>query len=341
MLLPRPYLKSIHTQKVRYVLLLMETLGPLFSARQNALHRLSDTMKKNYLHRKAALTKTMTQASLSLVRPLVALLTDFGIGDGDVGVMKGVIAGIRPDARIIDLTHEVEAQAVASAAWILASSYRYFPAQTVFVCVVDPGVGSTRRAIALQAGDWFFVGPDNGLFSYVLQEQTLHGAVELTNPAFRLPQVSSTFHGRDIFAPAGAFLAGHASEIFTQLGPALPPEELLTLSHLQAQRSGSKLEAHILHIDRFGNLITSIPLSLIPELFTAPAAWITFPLQGITLDQRRRFFADGPEDGQAFLFGDSSGYLGVAIQNGNAARSLGISSGTTLTCEIRSDASTS
>lgn len=262
--------------------------------------------------------------NISSARPIVALLTDFGEGDGDVGVMKGVVAGITPHVLLIDITHRVDPQNVASGAWILACSYRYFPARTVFVCVVDPGVGSSRGAIALHAGDWFFVGPDNGLFSYVLNEQPVHGAVELAHPAYRLPQVSSTFHGRDIFAPAGAHLAGSAGEVFSQLGPALDPQTLITLPHTGAKRSGSRIEAHILHVDNFGNLITSIPLSLVPELFTAQHTEVSFVATGARVDRRRRFFADGEEDGQPFIYGDSSGYVGIAVRNGNAARTLNV-----------------
>lgn len=266
-----------------------------------------------------------------MTRPVVALLTDFGSGDGDVGVMKGVIAGITPDVHIIDVTHDIAPQNVASAAWILGSAYRYFPANTVFVCVVDPGVGSSRGAIALHAGDWFFVGPDNGLFSYIIQEQTAHGAVELANPAYRLPQVSSTFHGRDIFAPAGAYLAGSATDVFAKLGPALDPATLITLSTTTARRQGSAIEAYILHVDNFGNLITSIPLSMVPELFSAEQARIIFPEQGVSVSERRRFFADGSENGQAFIYGDSSGYVGIAVRNGSAARALGVNYGAAIT----------
>src|SRR5207248_3664906 len=149
----------------------------------------------------------MNQPNSSSLRPVIALMTDFGLGDGDVGVMKGVIVGIVPNVQIIDITHDVAPQNVPSGAWILASGYRYYPPRTVFVCVVDPGVGSSRGAIAVHAADWFFVGPDNGLFSYIFVEQIVHEAVVLDNPAYHLPQVSSTFHGRDIFAPAGAHLA--------------------------------------------------------------------------------------------------------------------------------------
>src|SRR6266566_6353740 len=120
-----------------------------------------------------------TISSSPTFRPVIALMTDFGPEDWDVGVMKGVIAGITPNVHIIDITHDVSPQNVASGAWILASAYRYFPQDTVFVCVVDPGVGSSRGAIAMHAGNWFFVGPDNGLFSYVMAEQSIHAAIHL------------------------------------------------------------------------------------------------------------------------------------------------------------------
>jgi hypothetical protein len=239
--------------------------------------------------------------------------------------MKGVIAGIAPAALLLDITHEVAARQVASAAWILASAYRYFPTGTVFVCVVDPGVGSRRGALALHAGNWFFVGPDNGLFSYVLNEQAVQGVVALTNPAYRLPRVSTTFHGRDIFAPAAAHLAGSAGEVFMQLGPSLDPATLLRLPVPDAQRSGSRIEARILHIDTFGNLITSIPLSMVPQFESAAHVEATFPATGAHVDRRRRFFADGEEDGEPFLYPDSSGYVGIAVRNGSAASTLGAS----------------
>src|ERR1700680_2126542 len=176
--------------------------------------------------------------------PVIALLTDFGLGDGDVGVMKGVIAGIAPDAHTIDITHAVPPQQVASGAWILASAYRYFPANTVFVCVVDPGVGSARAAIALHAGIWFFIGPDNGLFSYVLAEQPAHAAVLLSNPAYHLQHVSATFHGRDIFAPAGAYLTRDTT-VLRDLGNTIDPVALKRLEIGQPARHGTAINASI------------------------------------------------------------------------------------------------
>jgi S-adenosylmethionine hydrolase len=259
-------------------------------------------------------------------------MTDFGLGESDVGVMKAVIVGITPDVHIIDITHDVPPQNVPSGAWILSYGYRYYPKGTVFVCVVDPGVGSTRNAIAVHAGNWYFVGPDNGLFSYIYAEQAVHAAIVLTNPAYHLPQVSSTFHGRDIFAPVGAHLARGVP--LHELGT---PVDLSTLQRIDVgppQRQGSHIDAHILHVDTFGNLISSIPLSIVPDLFTSPHVQLVFHSTGSVVDKRRRFFAEGSGDSQPFIFGDSSGYVGVAVQNGSAARVLGVGSGTPITFVI-------
>jgi S-adenosyl-L-methionine hydrolase (adenosine-forming) len=248
--------------------------------------------------------------------------------------MKGVMAGITPDAHIIDITHNVMPQNVPSGAWILASSYRYFPKNTVYVCVVDPGVGSVRKAIAVHAGDWFFVGPDNGLFSYIMAEQPIHAATLLTNATYHLPTVSSTFHGRDIFAPVGAYLARGLTEIFHELGTPVDPATLQRLQDSGATRHGTTIDAHIIHIDNFGNLITSIPLTLVPELFTASQLRIVFPGAGKVVEKRRQFFAEGPNDRHPFIYGDSSGYVGIAVRNGNAAQTLDVRFGAHITCII-------
>jgi len=269
----------------------------------------------------------MTQQNYPDSHPVIALMTDFGIGDGDVGVMKGVIAGIAPEAHIIDITHNVGPQNVPSGAWILAAGYQYFPKNTVFVCVVDPGVGSTRGAIVLHAGDWYFVGPDNGLFSYIISEQTIHAAVLLTNSSYHLHTVSSTFHGRDIFAPVGAHLARGLTGIFSELGPSVDPATLKRLEVGVAVRDGNTINAHIVHVDNFGNLITDIPLNMVLELYSVTQVHIIFKENGIIVEKLRQFFAEGPDDGQAFIYGDSSGYVGIAVRNGNAAKTLSVGFG--------------
>ncbi|MDQ6644405.1 MAG: SAM-dependent chlorinase/fluorinase [Chloroflexota bacterium] len=275
----------------------------------------------------------MSQISSSThPRPVVAIMTDFGLGESDVGVMKAVIVGITPDAQIIDITHDIPPQNVPSGAWILSYGYRYYPKDAVFVCVVDPGVGSSRNAIAVHAGNWYFVGPDNGLFSYIYAEQTVHAAVILSNSAYHLPQVSATFHGRDIFAPVGAHLARGVP--LPELGSSVAPATLQRIDVGLPQRQGSHIDARILHTDTFGNLISSIPLSMVPDLFTSPRVRLVFPSTGGVVDRRRRFFAAGADDGQPFIFGDSSGYVGVAVQNGSAALVLGIGSGAIVTFDL-------
>jgi S-adenosylmethionine hydrolase len=269
--------------------------------------------------------------------PVVVLMTDFGTGEADIGVMKGVIAGITPDVRIIDLTHDIPPQRIASGAWVLAASYRYFPANAVFVCVVDPGVGSSRGAIALHAGEWFFVGPDNGLFSSILAEQPAHAAVLLSNPAYHLRHVSATFHGRDIFSPVGAHLARAGAPIMRDLGTAIDPASLKRLEATRPARHGSTIDAYIIHVDNFGNLITSIPLTMVLNLFDIRRVQASFPVQGKVIDERRRYFADGPEDGRPFIYGDSSGYIGIAVRNGNAAQTLGAAYGDAITFVISPD----
>jgi S-adenosylmethionine hydrolase len=271
----------------------------------------------------------------STPRPVVAVMTDFGQGDGDVGVMKGVITSIVPDVHLIDITHEVAPQNVLSAAWILAASYRYFPKGTVFVCVIDPGVGSERGAIAVHAGDWLFVGPDNGLFSYVYQEQEVHAAVTLSNPAYRLPQVSTTFHGRDIFAPAGAHLARGIA--LHEFGAAIAPSTLVRLQVGKPIRRGNQIMGQVIHIDHFGNTITNIPLTMVPELADNFQMQIVFPDSNVIIDRRRRYFADGSEDDQPFIYGDSSGYLAIAVRNGNAARGIDTRFGAPLVLTISDD----
>ena len=273
--------------------------------------------------------------SVPSTRPVVAFMTDFGLDDGDVGVLKGVALGIAPDAQLLDITHTVAPQNVASGAWILSASYRYFPRGTVFVCVVDPGVGSSRKPIAVAAGDWYFVGPDNGLFSYVFAEQPVHSVVTLSQSAYHLPQVSSTFHGRDIFTPVGAHIASGVA--LSELGPTVDPVTLQRLDLGLATRQGNEVQdARILHVDHFGNLVTNIPLHLVPDLFSSSRVEATLTHQKVGISERRPFFSDSTQsqDTQPFLFGDSSGYVGIAIRNSNAARTLQVSYGDAMTFVI-------
>lgn len=188
---------------------------------------------------------------------LVTLLTDFGLSDVYVGVMKGVIATINPALTVIDLTHQIPSQNIAAARFNLMSALPYFPTETVHICVVDPGVGSQRRGIALQLNQAFLVGPDNGLFSGVLPQNSVIKAVELTNLQYwRTASPSQTFHGRDIFAAVGAHLA--SGVLIEKLGKIIEPESLVELIIEEPLQIENKIIGCIQYIDHFGNLITNI-----------------------------------------------------------------------------------
>ena len=187
----------------------------------------------------------------------IAILTDFGSTDNYVGVMKGVIRSISPFADIIDLTHSVPPGDIRSAAFSLESAYKYFPKNTIFLCVVDPGVGSERRAVAVEADGRYFVAPDNGLLTGILANSNSIKAVNLTNANFHLPQKSSTFHGRDLFAPVAAHLSMKTE--LEELGELIDAKTLIQLENYTATIDENKITGNIIHTDNYGNLITDIP----------------------------------------------------------------------------------
>ena len=189
---------------------------------------------------------------------IITLLSDFGLSDVYVGVMKGVIAQIDPALTVVDLTHRIPHQNIAAARFSLMNAYPYFPEGTVHIAVVDPGVGGCRRGIALQLNTGFLVGPDNGLFGGVLTQNPVVAAVELTNPDYwRSPTPSTTFHGRDIFASAGAHLA--CGVPIEQLGGFTDPKTLVQLAIPERTLTADGIEGCIQYVDHFGNLITNIP----------------------------------------------------------------------------------
>lgn len=195
-----------------------------------------------------------------MARPVIALLTDFGLQDHYVGVMKGVMLGICPDAQLVDITHEIPPQQIRRGMLALDAAYRFFPQGTVFLCVVDPAVGSSRRAVALSAGGYHFVAPDNGLLSRVASNSPGYAAVELVSRAHQLPVVSRTFEGRDRLAPAAGWLA--SSLALDALGPRL--SGLTLLNWPVAQTTGSETRGEVVASDRFGNLVTNINRTTLP-----------------------------------------------------------------------------
>lgn len=264
--------------------------------------------------------------------PIIALLTDFGTEDSYVGVMKGVILGICPEARLIDITHRIQPQNVQQAAFVLLNAYRYFPVDTVFLTIVDPGVGSKRRPIGVRAGSYTFIAPDNGLLSYTLAELPPATVVELSNAAMRESAVSATFHGRDVFAPAAAHLACGTSLL--DFGQVIGDMVMLPKPRLEI--TSERVVGEIMHIDRFGNIITSIgPFNWVtseqitmyarpgvpqPVQVAAPTASVL--IRGAELKGIRRTYSEGSV-GELMSIIASDRYLEVAVNQGNAAERLG------------------
>jgi len=254
------------------------------------------------------------------------LLTDFGRRDYFVAAMKGVILSSNPNAQLIDISHEIPPQDIEAAAFTLVAAYPSFSAGTIHLVVVDPGVGSTRRAIIVNASDQFFVGPDNGIFSYIIDREPSACVFEITNRSYFRQPISKTFHGRDIFAPVAAVLAAGTKP--EELGKTITdPVQLqpLTPIHLDDGR----LRARIIHIDSFGNCVTNLTENdLTPELIAAGARMY---VKGRLIRKFRQYFAEA-EDGET-LFGvwGSAGFLEIASRNRSAAKLLKARRGDTVT----------
>ena len=247
--------------------------------------------------------------------PIITLLTDFGLGDAYVGSMKGVILSLNPDARLVDLSHEVPPQDILSGALVLQSAWRYFPPGTIHLAVVDPGVGSRRRALAAACREHFFVGPDNGLFSLIFAEQTPLTVVSLENPRYFLPEISATFHGRDIFAPVAAHLSLGAP--LTDFGPTL--SEPVRLDCPAPDFGEEEVDGQIISCDHFGNLISNISFKSMQLWLRGRSA--SFRVNGRVIPHLATTYSEVPP-GALLALGGSHGYLEIACCQGSAAQVL-------------------
>ena len=264
--------------------------------------------------------------------PVITLLTDFGLSDAYVGAVKGVVLGVNPQATLVDLTHDVSPQDVLQGAFLLGTAWRYFPAGTIHVAVVDPGVGTERRALLLEAHDHLFLTPDNGLLTFILPPQDADTplyqpyrarlpqgfrAYALTNPRYWRHPVSTTFHGRDIFAPvAGHLSLGVSSQEFGE-----PVDAIIRLAVPVPHWRDGLLLGHVVHIDRFGNVVTTVPEA---ALAGKGEGEVEVEVGGSKIRGLVRTYADA--NGLAALIG-SHGYLEIALTNGSAARALGVKVG--------------
>jgi S-adenosyl-L-methionine hydrolase (adenosine-forming) len=254
------------------------------------------------------------------MRPVIALLSDFGSRDHYVGTMKGVMLGICPDVTFVDITHDIAPHDVLDGAIELAAAYRFFPAGTIFLAVVDPGVGSGRRGIAAEIGDYKFICPDNGLLSAVLRETPPKKVVELTERRYARPTVSRTFEGRDRFAPAAAWIAKGIQ--LAALGRNVP--ELHRLDIPQAALTDDELRGAVLRTDRFGNLVTNIDRRTF-EAF-AHGRPVSLRVAGHPIAGVVATYADIRSGETCGLFG-STDHLEFAVNGGSAAAALGVTRG--------------
>ena len=259
---------------------------------------------------------------------VIALLTDFGTSDYFVGAVKGVILSINPSASIVDISHDLPAQDIEAGAFTLFAAHSSFPRGTIFIGVIDPGVGSSRRPIVVEAGEQLFVGPDNGLFTYVY-EHSAHKTFHLTAEKYFRHPVSATFHGRDIFAPVAAHLSTGMKP--NDFGPEIGDE--VRLSSLNPVRSkGGVWKAKIIHIDTFGNCITNIRR---PLLGSTKEDRMKLEVKGKTVNSFRKFFSDGSDGKKLFALWGSAGFLEIAAQNRSAADLLKAKRGDTVRLVVR------
>lgn len=243
-------------------------------------------------------------------RSIITLTTDFGVRDPFAGIMKGVIATINREAAVIDITHSVAPGDIREAALILSVSAPYFPSGTVHTVVVDPGVGGSRRAIAVKTADCYLVGPDNGVLSWVLRDIGQATIRQIARPEYTRPTISATFHGRDIFAPAAAHLA--AGVPIEALGPAV--DDPVLIAYPQAERDAHEIRGEVLYIDGFGNLITNIRPG-------DAHGFREIAIGGATIDRLSKSYDRAPE-GTLIALAGSFGFIEIAVNLGSAMRRL-------------------
>lgn len=247
----------------------------------------------------------------------IVLLTDFGLSDGFVGVLKGVIAGISPDSKVIDLSHGVAAQDVLQAAFLLYIHADYFQKGTIFCVVVDPGVGSERKAICIRTSDFYFIGPDNGVLWPAADANGIKEIRELNNPGYFLDSISHTFHGRDIFAPAAAHLSARGADI-SRLGPVM--DACHTIGFPEPKEEVDLMELTVLYKDRFGNLTLNLRHGPFQQA-VREGSW-QMVLNGHPIEHLHLSYSRAEPD-QLFLIPASSGFMEVSVKNADAAEYLG------------------
>ncbi|WFO76290.1 SAM-dependent chlorinase/fluorinase [Desulfurococcaceae archaeon MEX13E-LK6-19] len=249
-------------------------------------------------------------------------MTDFGQKDPYVGVMKGVILSINPNAKIVDLTHEIPSFDIKRAALTLYLAYKYFPRGSIFVCVVDPGVGTKRRSILIETTNYYFIGPDNGCLYPAANDDGIKAVYDVSESKYRLRIVSKTFHGRDIFAPIAAWLSKGVSP--RQLGVELRKEDVVKIVFPSPSILDDRcIEASVLYVDGFGNVMTNISEKYVENLRYGETLLINTGNKEISCTYERSFGYVG--EGEIVCYINSWGYLEIGVNKGSAAELLGVS----------------
>jgi hypothetical protein len=254
------------------------------------------------------------------VKTAITLLTDFGTADYFVGAVKGAILSVNPQAVIVDITHEIPPQDIEAAAFTLLAAYKTFPAGTIHVAVVDPGVGSTRRPIILSANEQFFVGPDNGVFTYIYDREPGYEVFHVTADKYFRPEPSSTFHGRDIFAPVAAALSNGVNP--REFGPVISDAVRLPVALEPEVLKNGDVRGRIIHIDHFGNCVTNITRDLVKP-------GTSLVINRKTIRQFRNFYGEDSTNTPFAIWG-SAGFLEISVNGGSAAKVLGAKCGDTV-----------
>jgi len=257
------------------------------------------------------------------LRKLIVLMTDFGLRDAFVASMKGVILSICPDVNIVDLSHEVDSFDVMHGALLLSSSAKFFPDGTIFLGVVDPGVGTERRGIVVETRRHVAVGPDNGLFSFLIENEGSVGVYEIRDKSLLLDLPFETFHGLTVFAPVAAHIANGTPP--SSVGPRI--YDYVKISLPKPQVCGSKIYSTVLHVDRFGNIITGIPVETLCGMNVKQGAKLKLTSKNKTVEATlEKSYGYVPAGSFVFVL-DSYGFLELAVNQGNAARSLDLKRG--------------
>ena len=246
---------------------------------------------------------------------MITLLTDFGLCDYFVPALKGVILAINPEASIIDITHDVAAHDIQAAAFTIGACYHNFPAGTIHVVVVDPGVGSSRRAIVAEAGGYFFVGPDNGVFSFVYARESKPRVFHVTNDRYFRHPVSATFHGRDVFAPVAARIASGVKP--EEIGKKIDDYIRFEIPRPRLIEERGVIEGRVIHIDRFGNCVTNFTAVELKPDQIAPPTKVLFG--GREIRQFNAYFAEAARRDELFAYPGSAGFWEIALWRRSAA----------------------